>query len=163
LNEIYKLLISKEIDSFMWDIVKLSNHIIGSPANVEFDWELVMKQEEEYGNVIGFFHTHPFCSQFSVDVAYSNIDYNTMCGWVDCFGKPLYCMIGRGEEDTNPTIHVFAPKNKIVLCQGSILGYDKNQKDDWVVENKYYKGSLAYDKSLYIDNNTLRLPYLCCV
>lgn len=163
MNEVYNLLIFKETQSLMWDIIQLSDHTIGSPASVEFDWEYVIKQEEKHGSVVGFFHTHPFCSDFSSHVAYSNIDYNTMCGWVDCFGKPLYCIIGRGEEDINPTVHVFAPKNKIVLCRGSVFGCDSSQECEWEVEDRYYKGTLAYDRSLYLKEDILRLPYLCCV
>ena len=160
LNEVYKLLTFKETYSLMWDMIQLSEYTIGSPTGVEFDWEFVMEQEEKYNNIIGFFHTHPFCSH-SVKVEYSSTDYNTMCGWVDCFGKPLYCIIGREEQDFYPTVHIFAPKNKIVFCKGSAVV--RSSEQDWEAENEYYKGSLCYDKSLFLKDNVLRLPYLCCI
>ncbi len=60
----------------------------GGPSSVEFDWSWVIEREEKRGDVIGFWHTHPF--GFSGP---SRRDVRTMHGWVDCLGKPLLCLI----------------------------------------------------------------------
>lgn len=69
----------------------------GEIASVEFDWDIVLRLEEQKGNVVGFFHTHP--SGFERPSAR---DRKTMRAWCDCFGKPLLCAIGglgsTGEE-----------------------------------------------------------------
>lgn len=159
-NEVYKLLSLKSIDSLTWDIVKMSQHTIGTPGGVEFDWEFVMKQEEELGNIVGFFHTHPFCPADSSEVGYSSTDFNTMSAWVDCFGKALYCIIGRGQYDPNPTVHVFAPKKRIVLCEGSVFGGCKAISSAWEAEDSYYKGKLNPNKINFLTDSVLRLPSL---
>jgi hypothetical protein len=63
----------------------------GGPASVEFDWAWVLAREEEQGDVVGFYHTHPGGS-----VAPSQRDVRTMQAWVSCFDKPLLCLIGGG-------------------------------------------------------------------
>ncbi len=60
----------------------------GSPALVSFNGQQVLEQEEKYGNVVGFLHTHP-----SFTSHYSSRDDRTMKAWVACFGKPLVCAI----------------------------------------------------------------------
>lgn len=60
----------------------------GAPGSVEFDWEWVMKREERYEDVLGFYHTHPASLTTP-----SERDLRTMCAWVSCLGKPLLCVI----------------------------------------------------------------------
>lgn len=60
----------------------------GGPAQVSFDANEVIKREEEYGDVVGFLHTHP-----SFTSHYSSRDDRTMKAWCLCFGKPLVCCI----------------------------------------------------------------------
>ena len=67
---------------------RLRRRQIGSPASVEFDWAWVMEREERYGDIAGFFHTHPTGSATP-----SQRDARTMCAWASCFGKPLLCLI----------------------------------------------------------------------
>lgn len=61
---------------------------VGGPALVAFDANWVLKREEEYGDVVGFLHTHP-----SFTSHYSSRDDRTMKAWCLCFGKPLACCI----------------------------------------------------------------------
>lgn len=69
----------------------------GDVASVEFDWNIVLEREEQHGDVVGFFHTHPSGLEQP-----SGRDRKTMRAWCDCFGKPLLCVIGglgsTGEE-----------------------------------------------------------------
>ena len=61
---------------------------LGEAASVQFDWSWVLEREERRGDVIGFWHTHPFGM-----VGPSRRDVRTMDQWVDCLGKPLLCLI----------------------------------------------------------------------
>lgn len=60
----------------------------GSVARVTFDPNWVLKREEEKGDIIGFYHTHP-----GMSASPSSRDYDTMRAWVGCFGKPMLCFI----------------------------------------------------------------------
>lgn len=60
----------------------------GGASSVEFDWSWVLEREERRGDVIGFWHTHPFGLAGT-----SARDVRTMRAWVDCLGKPLVCLI----------------------------------------------------------------------
>jgi hypothetical protein len=60
----------------------------GGAASVEFDWSWVLEREKRRGDVIGFWHTHPFGF-----AGPSRRDVRTMHAWVDCLGKPLLCLI----------------------------------------------------------------------
>src|SRR5512135_3705053 len=60
----------------------------GGASSVEFDWSWVLEREERQGDVIGFWHTHPFGL-----AGPSRRDIRTMRAWVDCLGKPLLCLI----------------------------------------------------------------------
>jgi hypothetical protein len=72
---------------------RLRQRQMGGPASVEFDWAWVMEREERYGDVAGFFHTHP-----PGLATPSQRDLRTMRAWVSCFGKPLLCLIESGER-----------------------------------------------------------------
>lgn len=71
----------------------LRRHTTGSICEVAFDAAYVLKREEDRGDIIGFYHTHP-CGAFP-----SDRDDRTMKQWVFCFGKPLACVI-QGTDDT---------------------------------------------------------------
>jgi hypothetical protein len=72
---------------------RLRQRQTGGPASVEFDWDWVMAREERYGDVAGFFHTHP-----SGLATPSQRDVRTMRAWASCFGKPLLCLIESGDR-----------------------------------------------------------------
>ncbi len=71
----------------------------GGPASVDFDWAWVIEREEQYGDILGFYHTHP-----SGLARPSRRDVRTMHAWVSCMGKPLLCVI---ESDANLNAYVF--------------------------------------------------------
>ncbi len=71
----------------------------GGPVSVDFDWAWVFEREERYGDILGFFHTHP-----SGLASPSQRDARTMRAWVSCMGKPLLCVI---ECDANLNAFVF--------------------------------------------------------
>ncbi|MCE9546622.1 MAG: Mov34/MPN/PAD-1 family protein [Planctomycetia bacterium] len=60
----------------------------GKPASVEFDAAWVLRREEEQGDVVGFYHTHP-----SGPPQPSSRDDRTMRAWAGALGKPLLCLI----------------------------------------------------------------------
>ncbi len=71
---------------------RLRERRVGLPAEVTFAWDWALEREERYGDVIGFFHTHP--DGFPTP---SERDVRTLQGWVNCFGKPLLCVIASGD------------------------------------------------------------------
>ena len=60
----------------------------GTPTSVSFDWAQVLVREESFGDVLGFYHTHPTSAPYP-----SPRDVRTMQAWTTCFGKPLLCVI----------------------------------------------------------------------
>src|SRR4051812_42533893 len=62
----------------------------GHPASVDFSqiYDRVISREQQCGDVIGFYHTHP-----SFPASPSSVDVSTMNQWVDCLGKSLLCLI----------------------------------------------------------------------
>ena len=60
----------------------------GKPASVEFDAAWVLRRDEDRGDIVGFYHTHP-----AGPPAPSNRDDRTMRAWVSALGKPLLCLI----------------------------------------------------------------------
>jgi proteasome lid subunit RPN8/RPN11 len=67
---------------------RLRQRQVGTPSCVAFDWGWVLGREERYGDVIGFYHTHPPSHERP-----STRDVRTMRAWVSSFGKPLLCVI----------------------------------------------------------------------
>jgi proteasome lid subunit RPN8/RPN11 len=55
---------------------------------VRFDGLWVLAREEDRGDVIGFYHTHP-----DGPARPSRRDVRTMRAWCSAFGKPLLCVI----------------------------------------------------------------------
>ena len=67
---------------------RLVKKVTGKPTSVKFDGDWVLKREEKNHSVLGFWHTHP-----SGSLKPSTRDRKTMRAWVDCFGRPLLCVI----------------------------------------------------------------------
>ncbi len=67
---------------------RLVQPTVGSVAEVEFDPHWVIAREEQRGDVIGFYHTHPGGRPCP-----SKRDLHTMRAWTDSFAKPLLCFI----------------------------------------------------------------------
>ena len=86
----------------------------GEIASVETDWEWALKREDRYGDVIGFFHTHPY----GADVQPSSRDVRTMRAWCTALGKPLLCVIASGKLLEG---HVFKNENQQSVQAKSIL------------------------------------------
>ena len=85
-KEICKVILGKYRKRFF--LGQLINKTIGDEHSVEFDGNWVLKREEEHGDVLGFYHTH-----IGNDCKLSRRDIKTMAAWIDCFNKPLLCMI----------------------------------------------------------------------
>jgi len=86
MNETYLALTGGCVGRYWYGIGQW--HTEGSPANVAFDFQKVMDREDEHGDIIGFYHTHP-----QMPASPSGTDYATMGAWTVCFGKPLLCCI----------------------------------------------------------------------
>ena len=105
---------------------RLRQRQAGQLASVEFDWDWVLGREERYGDVLGFYHTHP-----AGMAAPSDRDLRTMRAWVSCLGKPLLCLIQAGgtltayafatdEDDGRPLVEVERfPRNAIVAVEAT--------------------------------------------
>ena len=72
---------------------KLVKKTTGNSHSVKFDWDWVLKREEQKGDVIGFWHTYP-----DGNTKPSKRDRKTMEAWINCFGKSLYCVIQNNNE-----------------------------------------------------------------
>lgn len=84
-NEVCYVLVGKQLGWLF--LGKLVKKTVGTPSLVEFDWEWVLKREENKGDVLGFWHTHLH------GVEPSERDIKTMRAWVSCFNKPLLSVI----------------------------------------------------------------------
>lgn len=74
----------------------------GDHASVTFDPKWVFDREDDFGDVAGFYHTHPP----SIGVARpSQTDVDTMSAWVTCLGKLLLCYIDNGWSVTCWVFH----------------------------------------------------------
>ncbi len=85
-NEVSAILIGR-CTSDGW-IGRLTQKQAGEASSVRFDWAWVLAREEGWGDVIGFYHTHP-----GGLISPSQRDMRTMRAWVSCFGKPLLCLV----------------------------------------------------------------------
>ena len=83
-NQICHILIGKRIGRFWFG--QLVKKRIGDLTSVEFDWDWVLKREENRGDIIGFWQTH------EIDIRPSSRDIETMLAWMRCFGKTLVCI-----------------------------------------------------------------------
>ncbi|MBA7625004.1 hypothetical protein ES703_32425 [subsurface metagenome] len=85
MNESCYVLIGKRIGRF-W-LGRLVKKTTGTASSVEFDWEWVLRREEEKSDILGFWHSH------ETDIRPSSRDIETMLAWIRCFGKRLVCII----------------------------------------------------------------------
>lgn len=112
-NEICYILVGKQRDWF-WK-GRLIKKAIGTSSSVEFDWRWVLKREEKKGDVLGFWHTH------LDDLKPSKRDWKTMTAWVDCFGKPLLCVIQNSDRTrayiVTPMSNTYALLSAYNLCR----------------------------------------------
>lgn len=69
-------------------VMRRTAYTVGEPHAVAFDYDAVLEREEQRGDVVGFYHTHPVSP-----ASPSQRDYRTMRAWVGSFGKPLLCLI----------------------------------------------------------------------
>ena len=86
MNETYLALLGRMIGGYWYGIGHWGEE--GLPAEVSFDYQLVMDRELKHHDVVGFYHTHP-----SFQAIPSQTDYGTMGAWTLAFGKPLICSI----------------------------------------------------------------------
>lgn len=89
-------------DQEMWRVA-LHRQVSGEPGSVEADWLWALNQEEAFGNLAGFAHTHPA----GAGTTPSARDIRTMQAWCSALGKPLLCLIGEGENLTEPAAYIF--------------------------------------------------------
>jgi len=83
----------------------------GSASDVDFDWKKVMDREERFGDVVGFYHTHPRGM-----LSPSNRDDKTMFAWSTCFGKPLLCVISDGKQ-TGAWVYDYKTEKRIAVAK----------------------------------------------
>jgi len=101
MKEICYVLIGKRIGRF--SLGRLVKKTTGTAASVEFDWDWVLKREEEKDDILGFWHTH-------LDgIEPSERDAKTMIAWTDCFGKTLLCIIQNSKQRCGYTPAGFVP------------------------------------------------------
>ena len=99
----WTLLGSREDGSGTWRVM-LHHLIVGEQTRVEADWSWTLSREENDGDVMGFYHTHP--PGFGVQP--SRRDIRTMQAWCSALGKPLLCLIAEEAEAGIPKGYVFA-------------------------------------------------------
>jgi len=73
--------------SGIW-LLRTLDRTVGKPESVEFDGPAALAREEQQGDVLGFWHTHP-----DFPATPSRRDVNTMQAWTSALGKPLLCII----------------------------------------------------------------------
>ena len=114
-NEVFGLLCGSVHGDFC--LARIVGKLVsGEPSRVEFDWNEVIKREENQGDVIGFYHTHPNSTAYM-----SPIDKDTMQAWVKCLGKPLVCVID-GKDGV---------RAHWVFCDGSMVETLINESPDY--------------------------------
>lgn len=95
----------------------------GSIAQVEFDPYWVIDREEQRGDVLGFYHTHP-----GGRPGPSKRDVNTMRSWAESFGKPLLCYIEASRELGCFLFDEFEQDGLSIDCEryprGVVVAYD---------------------------------------
>ena len=99
----WTLLGSREAGSGSWR-VRLHHLVVGGQTRVEADWSWALIREENQGDVVGFYHTHP--DGFGAQP--SRRDVRTMQAWCSALGKPLLCLIAEESEPGLPEGYVFS-------------------------------------------------------
>lgn len=121
-NEVSYILIGKRSDSFRFG--RLVRKKRGTLSSVEFDWKWALEREEEKGDVLGFYHTHPYGSGIS------GRDIKTMMAWTSCFGKALFCIVEDSSSRRNKAyvfpshaeMIAFYPHQEVLRVFNLILG-----------------------------------------
>lgn len=98
----------------------------GEVASVAFDADATLAREEQHGDVIGFYHTHP-----AGPPTPSERDVRTMRAWAGSFGKPLLCLI---ESDGQLAAYRFeddaSAGQRLRACEllpgGKVLAFDED-------------------------------------
>ncbi|MCA9670215.1 MAG: Mov34/MPN/PAD-1 family protein [Myxococcales bacterium] len=80
-----------EVSRGLW-FGRMISHQRGEAHSVDFSWRRALVREERYGDVVGFFHTHP-----PGILRPSARDVRTMGAWATCLGKHLLCAIQSGD------------------------------------------------------------------
>jgi hypothetical protein len=75
-------------------LMRCQRQVSGTPASVETDWHWALRREERYGDVVGFYHTHPPAA----GTMPSERDARTMRAWCGAFGKPMLCVVACGPQ-----------------------------------------------------------------
>ncbi len=109
-------------------LLRCHRPMLGTPDSVETDWKWALRREERYGDVMGFYHTHPPAA----GTRPSPRDVRTMRAWCSAFGKEMLGVIAAGEqiktvrftEDQGfalPITEMFA-RGQIVVVEGAERG-----------------------------------------
>lgn len=75
-----------------WWVVRPVRRTTGTSVSVGFDAAAALAREKRRGDVVGFLHTHP-----AGPLRPSRRDVRTMRAWCSALGKPLLCLIARGD------------------------------------------------------------------
>jgi hypothetical protein len=97
--------------------VAAQREVSGSPSQVEADWAWALARENERGDVVGFWHTHPV----GAGKAPSGRDVRTMQAWRLALGKPLLCLISEEGPTGEPAAYLFADEDDEGQPAGSVI------------------------------------------
>jgi proteasome lid subunit RPN8/RPN11 len=112
--EVYMLLVGQATEYLWWG--KGGKKAKGNKHSVAFNADQAIKRDEEFGDVIGFYHTHPnFLASPSIR------DDLTMWAWVACLGKPLICVI-KGVDGTRAWLYKDDESDAIECSQCKKIG-----------------------------------------
>ena len=134
-HEICKMLIDTET-AYKDGVPHLLVTGIGSytqelPDSVEFDYKDVYKREDDYNDIIGFYHTHP-----SGLNQMSPTDIQIMTQWVLCLGKSLVCLI---ETDKQINGWIFVKGEHEVTCREiGVRSENDVNYDIWLEQQKKF-------------------------
>ena len=95
-------ILTGRVDGEKWTI-ETHEMTVGRPASVEANWGWALAREEEQGDVVGFWHTHPAGAGTSP----SGRDVRTMQAWCSAFGKPLLCLISEEGQEGEAAVYLF--------------------------------------------------------
>ena len=96
---------------------RLVKKVTGKPASVKFDGDWVSRREEKKGDVVGFWHTHP-----GGTLKPSARDRKTMKAWINCFGKPLLCVIQNSSHEAAYLVDaVKRRKRRYIWSRGALI------------------------------------------
>jgi hypothetical protein len=105
-----------DAESHTWRVTA-HREVSGRPSQVEADWAWALAREDERGDVVGFWHTHPA----GAGRAPSPRDIRTMQAWCLALGKPLLCLISEEGRLGPPAAHLFVDEDDDGLPAGSVI------------------------------------------